>query len=144
MIFFTFVLVCIRLYTRISRSASWLPSISDVMVILAWMSFTLQCACDSVLFAEGFFNEGISAFNPSLSPLTRVLALKIYYVESVMYLNCVYAVKGAMLCLFHEFFPRYMMKTRRCLVFTSWFVFLGWSSQILMTILWCLPVDRNW
>jgi len=148
MITVTFILLVFRLYVRLSRKSTrnLVPGLSDLCIILAWVSFLIEAILDSVLNNIGFLNPDTNMWVPSASRSTGplVLALKILYVENVLYLNTMYFVKVSMLLLYCEWFPQYMKKTRLAIRITSWIVAISWISELFICAFSCWPVHRNW
>ena len=149
MIGLTSLFVGLRLYARHARQQRRkLPwGCSDVFVVLGWLSFVAQASMDTVLYRHGLFKPGIDPFAPEASSGhldDMETALKIYYTENITYLNCMYCVKAAMLCLFHEFFPRFMKKTWTALIVTDVLVVLSFLAGTLLNTFYCFPINRNW
>jgi len=96
---------------------------------------------DTALYRNGFFRPDVNPFD-ILVPST--IALKLYYVERIFYSCCMYAVKAAMISLYLDFIPRNMKKSRLAAILTAVLIWLGWTSSILVNILICLPIQRQW
>ncbi|KAK6352036.1 hypothetical protein TWF718_005185 [Orbilia javanica] len=139
----TVCLVILRLYHR--NRYAYITLFEDGFVILAWLCFLSQVSMNTALCNLGFFNEDLDALAIGVDgEVVGAKALKIFYAKNTTYYFCMYAVKAAMLCFYARFIPDTMRKTRISLWITVAAVAVGFVVSILLDLLVCLPISRNW
>jgi len=123
-----------RFYKRDSRSLL----ASDYFVLFGWLSFLVNVCLDTATY-------GIGAYKKEGPPEDMAMTLtKLYFVEGILYLNTMYFLKIAILAQFETMVPAFMTKTRLALRITWIAVALGWSSELIGNIFWCLPIYKTW
>ncbi|KAF3189596.1 hypothetical protein TWF225_002738 [Orbilia oligospora] len=139
----TIFLVILRLYHR--NRYAYITLFEDGFVVVAWLCFLNQVSLDTVLYDLGFFNEesGVVAVGVD-GGIVGMTASKIFFVKNTTYHFCMYAAKTAILCFYTRLVPETMKKTRVCLWITVATVTLGFFTSILLDLLLCMPISRNW
>jgi len=129
---------------RLRRKTSSLFKISDILVIAAWLSFLVQASLDTVLWKIHYLEPDNGVWQLNANSTTTALALKILFVEKLLYQNTMYCVKIAMLQVYYDFFPIRMRKRRIAITVVLWIVIIAWIVHFLTTLLSCFPISREW
>ncbi|EXL73659.1 hypothetical protein FOPG_11116 [Fusarium oxysporum f. sp. conglutinans race 2 54008] len=139
------ILVIARLNLRLRIQKRKLL-LSDIFMIAAWISGLITAAFSPV-FAV------LDAFDPSVHTTLKgyhggtanlVLILKLLFASSFPFYTTLYLCKAALLAVYLQVFPEFMVKRRRFLWATIWFVGISYIITIVILFCICLPISRSW
>jgi len=144
MVTFTLFLVILRLWSR-QQLRGTIVSWYDGFTVVAWICFLVETSLDTALWKLRFFNPKTDALLDTISQdVKSVSSLKILYVEGITYPICMYSIKAAILCFYHQLIPRNMRRTRNLMWFTVGYVAVGFVTGVSLAAFACQPISRNW
>ncbi|EXK28125.1 hypothetical protein FOMG_15573 [Fusarium oxysporum f. sp. melonis 26406] len=139
------ILVIARLNLRLRIQKRKLL-LSDIFMVAAWISGLITAAFSPV-FAV------LDAFDPSVHTTLKgyhggsanlVLILKLLFASSFPFYTTLYLCKAALLAVYLQVFPEFMVKRLRFLWATIWFVGISYIITIVILFCICLPINRSW
>ncbi|SCV59488.1 related to integral membrane protein [Fusarium fujikuroi] len=139
------ILVIARLNLRLRIQKRKLL-LSDIFMVAAWISGVITAA-----FSPAF--AVLHAFDPSVHTTLEgyhggsanlVLILKLLFASSFPFYTTLYLCKAALLAVYLQVFPEFMVKRRRFLWATIWFVGASYVITVVILFCICLPISRNW
>ncbi|KAM0085390.1 hypothetical protein ACKRZS_002419 [Fusarium odoratissimum] len=152
-----------RLYLRLVLQRRSLLA-SDVFMCAAWVSAVATASFDIYFYRIGIFKPGITfdlagfeGTAEEAESFYKVYTLEItkacyqlrcceqlYYFANYPFYVTFYLSKAALLAVYLQIFPVFMVKRRRFLWVVIVYVAMGFVITILLLSLSCLPVWRNW
>ncbi|KAF4342736.1 integral membrane protein [Fusarium beomiforme] len=139
------ILVAARLNLRLRIQRRKLL-LSDIFMIAAWISGVITAA-----FSPAF--AVLQAFDPSVHSTLEgyhggsanlVLILKLLFASSFPFYTTLYLCKAALLAVYAQVFPEFMVKRLWFLWITIWFVAISYVTTVVILFCICLPIDRSW
>ncbi|EWG49248.1 hypothetical protein FVEG_16448 [Fusarium verticillioides 7600] len=134
-----------RLYLRLILQRRSLLA-SDVFMCAAWVSAVALASFDIYFFRIGIFKPGttfdLAGFEGTAEEAENFY--KLYYFSSYPFYTTFYFSKAALLAVYLQIFPSFMVKRRRFLWAVIVYVAISFIITILLLSLSCLPVWRNW
>ncbi|KAF5548848.1 integral membrane protein [Fusarium mexicanum] len=139
------ILVIARLNLRLRIQKRKLL-LSDIFMVAAWISGVITAA-----FSPAF--AVLHAFDPSVHTTLEgyqggsanlVLILKLLFASSFPFYTTLYLCKAALLAVYLQVFPEFMVKRRRFLWATIWFVGVSYVITVVILFCICLPISRSW
>ncbi|KAF5624490.1 integral membrane protein [Fusarium sp. NRRL 52700] len=134
-----------RLYLRLILQRRSLLA-SDVFMCAAWASAVATASFDIYFFRIGIFKPGttfdLAGFEGTVAEAENFY--KLYYFSNYPFYVTFYLSKAALLAVYLQIFPVFMVKRRRFLWAVIVYVAIGFIITILLLSLSCLPVWRNW
>ncbi|VZI02822.1 unnamed protein product [Fusarium fujikuroi] len=134
-----------RLYLRLVLQRRNLLA-SDVFMCAAWASAVATASFDIYFFRIGIFKPGttfdLAGFEGTAAEAENFY--KLYYFSTYPFYVTFYLSKAALLAVYLQIFPSFMVKRRRFLWVVIIYVAIGFVITILLLSLSCLPIWRNW
>ncbi|KAI1040665.1 hypothetical protein LB505_012244 [Fusarium chuoi] len=134
-----------RLYLRLVLQQRNLLA-SDVFMCAAWASAVTTASFDIYFFRIGIFKPGttfdLAGFEGTAAEAENFY--KLYYFSTYPFYLTFYLSKAALLAVYLQIFPSFMVKRRRFLWVVIAYVATGFVVTILLLSLSCLPIWRNW
>lgn len=134
-----------RLYLRIFLQRRRLLA-SDIFMIAAWCAVVALAVFNIIFYRMGVLRRGITidlaGFEGTAEEAERFN--KFYHFVDYPFHTAFYLSKGALLAVYLQIFPDFMVKRRRFLWATITYVILGYIATILLLTVTCLPMQRNW
>ncbi|KAM5347297.1 hypothetical protein ACJ41O_010302 [Fusarium nematophilum] len=137
--------IAARLYLRLRIQHRKLLS-SDLIMCAAWI-FALITASFGPMFAS------LGALDPEVQTSLQgykgkvddlQLVLKLFFACNFPFYTTFYLCKAALLAVYLQVFPDFMVKRRIFLWVTIGFVAMAYVTTIVMVFCMCLPLERNW
>ncbi|KAF5587695.1 uncharacterized protein FSUBG_11722 [Fusarium subglutinans] len=139
------VVILARLYLRLILQRRSLLA-SDVLMCAAWASAVALASFDIYFLRIGIFKPGttfdLAGFEGTAQEAENFY--KLYYFSTYPFYTTLYLSKAALLAVYLQIFPSFMVKRRRFLWAVIVYVAIGFIVTILLLSLSCLPVWRNW
>ncbi|KAL8357285.1 hypothetical protein RB598_002227 [Gaeumannomyces tritici] len=137
-------LVSARFYLRLGIQRKR-PETSDYFILVAWVCALVSSSGDVLLLSMRWDSALLMTFeNYEGSTDEFVLYLKCAYVATFFFYSGFYLAKFAILSVYLQLFPRHLKAKRHLLYATIAYSVVGFIATILVLILSCLPVERNW
>ncbi|KAF4445335.1 hypothetical protein F53441_10884 [Fusarium austroafricanum] len=134
-----------RLYLRLILQRRRLL-LSDVFMCAAWASAVSLAVSDIIFYHIGVLRRGITlnlvGYDGSPEDVERFY--KLYYFTNYPFYTTFYLSKAALLSVYLQIFPDFMVKRRRFIWAIIIYVAMGYVITILVLSLSCLPTWRNW
>ncbi|KAH7154307.1 hypothetical protein DER46DRAFT_702914 [Fusarium sp. MPI-SDFR-AT-0072] len=134
-----------RLYLRLVLQRRSLLA-SDVLMCAAWASAVATASFDTYFYRIGIFKPGttfdLAGFEGTAEEAESFY--KLYYFSNYPFYVTFYLSKAALLAVYLQIFPVFMVKRRRFLWAVIVYVAVCFIITMLLLSLSCLPVWRNW
>ncbi|KAK1590254.1 uncharacterized protein LY79DRAFT_633082 [Colletotrichum navitas] len=133
------------LYLRIKIQGRRLQ-VSDYFLCLAWLSAVANAAFDIPFAVMGALNQNVKinldGYNASDDDVE--LVMRLYWASSIPFFTSFYLCKGALLAIYFQIFPVFMLHRRMLLWVTTLYCVLAYITSILLLFTICLPLSKNW
>ncbi|KAH6951674.1 hypothetical protein DER45DRAFT_576841 [Fusarium avenaceum] len=145
LIFIATGVIVARLYLRLILQKRRLL-ISDLFMCAGWCSAVALASFDIVFYRMGVLRQGVTlglvGFEGTAEEAERFY--KLNYIANYPFFTTFYLAKAALLAVYHQVFPTFMVKRRRFLWATVIYVALSFVISMLLLSVTCLPIWRNW
>ncbi|KAH7006783.1 hypothetical protein EDB80DRAFT_576889, partial [Ilyonectria destructans] len=154
LIFIAALVIGARVYLRLLIQRRKLLN-SDILICAAWVAGIGSASFDIVLLRLGALELDVATVLEQFygTPEVIQLILKIsrseskadlFWIRITPLLVTFYLCKAALLAIYLQIFPEFMVKRRIFLSFTIAFVASSFVASILVVYCTCLPLKRNW
>ncbi|KAJ3512517.1 hypothetical protein NM208_g15314 [Fusarium decemcellulare] len=137
--------VAARLYLRLRIQRRRLLS-SDMIMCAAWLFAIITNVFGPVFAAYGALDPevhtSLQGYKGRVEDLELVLQL--FFASYFPYYTTFYLCKAALLAVYLQVFPDFMVKRRIFLWVTIGFVAVSYVATIVLIFCICLPLERNW
>ncbi|KAI6749554.1 hypothetical protein HG530_014968 [Fusarium avenaceum] len=144
LIFIATGVIVARLYLRLILQKRRLL-ISDLFMCAGWCSAVALASFDIVFYRMGVLRQGVTlglvGFEGTAEEAERFY--KLNYIANYPFFTTFYLAKAALLAVYHQVFPTFMVKRRRFLWATVIYVALSFVISMLLLSVTCLPIWRN-
>ncbi|UZP39017.1 hypothetical protein NXS19_006833 [Fusarium pseudograminearum] len=140
-----FGLILARLYLRILLQRRRLLA-SDLFMCAGWCISCITACFDIHFYKMGVMQKGVTlglvGFEGTAEEASEFL--KLYHVTDYIFHSTFYLSKAALLCVYLQVFPDFMVKRRRFLWAVIAFVAASFTAVMLLLTVSCLPTWRWW
>ncbi|KAF5660138.1 integral membrane protein [Fusarium heterosporum] len=145
LVIFAITLVAARLNLRLRIQKRRLLQ-SDKWMIAACVSGVLTAGFVPVFAYLNAFDPKVHTTLEGYSGGTEDLTviLKLLFAINFPFYTTLYLCKAALLAVYQQAFPNFMVKRRIFLWMTIWFVALSYVATVLVAFCVCLPIERHW
>lgn len=142
-----FIFLSIRLWVRVRVSRVGILS-EDIMLICSQILFFILVSAITYNISKGLMdraNSYATSITASIrgGPTIEVIVLKIIYMVTFPYYLSIWLIKGSILRFYYRLVPT-KTKTRMMLHFTTVLTALCLVVVLLLNMLACMPLERNW
>ncbi|KAM5359648.1 hypothetical protein ACJZ2D_014321 [Fusarium nematophilum] len=144
-LFLTALTIAARLYLRIEIQNRRLRG-SDLFMCAAWITGLVSAAIDVKWIMIDLLDPDVDMSMKGFvgTPEQVSLILKLSWISNIPYHVTFYLAKAALLAVYLQVFPEFMVKRRMFLWVTIIYVALSLAATILEVFLVCLPLSSNW
>ncbi|QPC59686.1 hypothetical protein HYE67_001917 [Fusarium culmorum] len=140
-----FGLILARLYLRIILQRRRLLA-SDLFMCAGWCISCITACFDIHFYKMGVMQKGVTlglvGFEGTAEEASEFL--KLYHVTDYTFHSAFYFSKAALLCVYLQVFPEFMVKRRQFLWAVIAFVTASFTAVMLLLTVSCLPTWRWW
>jgi hypothetical protein len=138
-------LIIARIYLRIVIQRRRIL-LGDYMMIVGWLSALAVIGLAIILMQDDALQPDVSntleGFESSPAQIQEIY--KIFWIFNLPLFSTFYLCKGALLSMYLEIFPRFMVKRRLFLWATIIFIGTAYAASILALFLLCTPIETYW
>ncbi|KAH6880690.1 hypothetical protein B0T10DRAFT_540223 [Thelonectria olida] len=137
--------VAARVYLRIKIQKRKLLS-SDVLMVLAWVSAVATSSFDIKFAQMGALDHKVLTTLQGYDGTSEqvVFLLKMFWASTIPFFTTFYLCKAALLAVYLQVFPKFMVKRRILLWATVGYCAVAYVASMLTLFCVCLPIQRNW
>ncbi|KAF4993239.1 hypothetical protein FGRMN_6603 [Fusarium graminum] len=145
LVIFAIVLVAARLNLRLRVQKRRLLQ-SDKWMVVACVSGVLTAGFVPVFAYLNAFDPKVHTTLEGYSGGTEDLTviLKLLFAINFPFYTTLYLCKAALLAVYQQAFPDFMVKRRMFLWMTIWYVALSYVTTVLVAFCVCMPIERHW
>lgn len=145
LIFVVTVVISARLYLRVKIQHRKLL-VSDILMCAAWVTGIIAASFTIKYLWMGALEPHvqISLKNYEGGPEDIILILKLIWFSNIPFHTTFYLCKAALLAVYLQLFPAFMVKRRHFLWATITYVAVAYIATMLVLLCICLPLSGNW
>ncbi|EXL39275.1 hypothetical protein FOCG_18108 [Fusarium oxysporum f. sp. radicis-lycopersici 26381] len=119
---------------------------SDILMCMAWVTGTIAASITFKYFQMGVLEPHIqtSLKNYDGGPEDIILILKLFWFSNIPFHTTFYLCKAALLAVYLQLFPSFMVKRRIFLWAVITYVAVAYIATMLVLFCICLPLSGNW
>ncbi|PCD34582.1 hypothetical protein FGRA07_08900 [Fusarium graminearum] len=120
--------------------------LSDKFMVVACISGVISAAFTPAFAALNAFDPKVHSTLQGYNGNGRQLRLilKLLFASNFPFYTTLYLCKAVLLSVYLQAFPEFMVKRRRFLWATIWFIAISYITTILLILCICLPLPRHW
>ncbi|KAI1060858.1 hypothetical protein LB507_010148 [Fusarium sp. FIESC RH6] len=145
LLFIAFAVILARLYLRLILQRRRLLA-SDLFMCAGWCTAATTAALDIVFWRMGTMRKGVTlglvGWNGTAEEASYFY--KLYHFADYPFHTTFYLSKAALLSVYLQVFPSFMVKRRRFLWAVIAYVAASYTTTILLLTCLCLPTWRHW
>ncbi|KAF7557235.1 hypothetical protein G7Z17_g840 [Cylindrodendrum hubeiense] len=119
---------------------------TDILMCLAWVAAVATASFDVKFALMGALKPNVmttlDGYEGNEDDVPFIL--KLFWVSGVPFFTAFYLCKAALLALYLQLFPVFMVKRRIFLWITIVFIAIAYVVSLLMLFVMCRPIESNW